>query len=187
MDVGQDLSVVRGGRGGGHVRDHVRFVGSMGLGEVGEESLPSGGLPPACVADCRVVGETIVRDEGGSPPPSAVRQRMRFAALRQWLCTGICRRAWRRGPYARPAPRSRRCSSIRTAFRPRDPRSSEREPAHRNGDEGTTDTSTTTSICRTAPSTPVDHAVARETPEIPDRVKWESRRRFRRSGRTRRP
>ncbi|GAA4781702.1 hypothetical protein GCM10023220_00140 [Streptomyces ziwulingensis] len=40
VDAGQDLAVVGGGRGGGHVRDHVGAVGSTGLGQVSGEPLP---------------------------------------------------------------------------------------------------------------------------------------------------
>ncbi|MFF1417722.1 hypothetical protein [Streptomyces sp. NPDC058280] len=39
MNAGQDLAVVRGGRGGGHVRDHVEAVRGAGLGQVGGETL----------------------------------------------------------------------------------------------------------------------------------------------------
>lgn len=39
VDAGQDLTVVGGGRGGGHVRDHVGAVGSTGLRQMGGERL----------------------------------------------------------------------------------------------------------------------------------------------------
>ncbi len=34
VDAGQDLAVMRGGRGGGHIRDHVGAVRGTGLGQM---------------------------------------------------------------------------------------------------------------------------------------------------------
>jgi hypothetical protein len=40
VDTGQGLAVVRGGRGGGHVRDHAGAVGGTCLGDMRGEPLP---------------------------------------------------------------------------------------------------------------------------------------------------
>jgi len=42
VDARQGLEVARRGRGSGDIGDHVGALGRTGLGEVGEESLPSG-------------------------------------------------------------------------------------------------------------------------------------------------
>jgi hypothetical protein len=74
VDGGQGLRIACRGRGGGHVGDHVGdHVGALrraGFGEMGQESRPSGGLSPACVAGGGVVG----RDDraGGGRQPALV-------------------------------------------------------------------------------------------------------------------
>lgn len=63
MDAGQDLAYVGGGRGGGHVHDHVGSVGSAGLGQVSGESLPA----DDCVAGRGVVGRDDRPGRGRQP------------------------------------------------------------------------------------------------------------------------
>jgi hypothetical protein len=62
VDAGQGLGVVGGGRSSGHVRDHVGTVGGAGLGDMGEEPLPAGGLSSSRVAGRRVVVARAVSD-----------------------------------------------------------------------------------------------------------------------------
>ncbi len=55
VEAGQHLGVARGGRGGGHIRDHIDAAGSARLGEVGGEPLPADDVPMADVASGGVV------------------------------------------------------------------------------------------------------------------------------------
>ncbi|MGW4735405.1 hypothetical protein ACWEQC_40735 [Streptomyces shenzhenensis] len=45
VDAGQGLAVVRGGRGGGHVCDHVDAAGGTRLGDMRGEPLPADDVP----------------------------------------------------------------------------------------------------------------------------------------------
>jgi hypothetical protein len=40
VDAGQGLGIVGGGRGSGHVRDHIHAAGGAGLGRMGENPFP---------------------------------------------------------------------------------------------------------------------------------------------------
>lgn len=85
VDAGQDLAVVGGGRGGGHVRDHVGAVGSTGLGQVSGEPLPADDVSMACVAGRGVVGRDDRPGRGRQPGPSS------FSAVRQRRCPAASR------------------------------------------------------------------------------------------------
>ncbi len=79
MDAGQGLAVVGGGRGGGHVRDHVDAARGARLGQVGGEALPADDVPVADVARGGVVGGDDCRGGGrqsavvGGAPGQAAR------------------------------------------------------------------------------------------------------------------
>ncbi|MFF2820449.1 hypothetical protein ACFVT9_33595 [Kitasatospora cineracea] len=70
VDAGQGLGVVGGGRGGGHVRDHVDAVGGARFGEVGGEALPSDEVAVANVARRDFVGRNDRR--GGVRQPAVI-------------------------------------------------------------------------------------------------------------------
>ncbi|HEX6360879.1 hypothetical protein [Actinophytocola sp.] len=67
VDTGQRLRIACRGRGGGHVRDHVGAFRRTGFSEVGEESRPSGGLSPTCVAGGGVIGRDDRAGRGRQP------------------------------------------------------------------------------------------------------------------------
>ncbi|MFF9221662.1 hypothetical protein [Streptomyces viridosporus] len=69
VDAGQDLAVVHSGRGGGHVRDHVRAVGSTRLGQMSGEPLPADEVPVAGIAGRRVIWGDDRPGRGRQPGP----------------------------------------------------------------------------------------------------------------------
>ncbi|MGW3174484.1 hypothetical protein [Streptomyces sp. NPDC001153] len=67
VDTGQGLAVVRGGRGGGHIRDHVDAARGTRLGDMRGEPLPADDVPVADVARRGVVRGDDRRGGGRQP------------------------------------------------------------------------------------------------------------------------
>ncbi|GGQ36720.1 hypothetical protein GCM10010266_70130 [Streptomyces griseomycini] len=97
VDAGQNPTVVGGGRGGGHVRDHVGSVGSAGLGQMSGESLPAETEPAAATSVSARPGAspyvTVLASPASprSPPRSGSRPTPGQAASGQTAADGIHR------------------------------------------------------------------------------------------------